>query len=77
VSRDDLLADLQKEASVRPAAPPVPPQVPPGYAGTPTTPALDVSLTPLKWSLPRLGAAARGLGLSVAVGPVKVSLAVR
>ena len=72
MSREDLLADLQGEVGARPAdrtaaAPPVP-------GGTP---ALDVSLTPLQWSLPRLLPSAHGVGLAVHVGPVVVSVGVR
>ena len=76
MSRDDLLADLQGERSSRPAAPPVPPRVPPASSDA-TTPALDVSVTPLKWSLPRVGPASTGMGLAVQVGPVQVTLGVR
>lgn len=78
MSREDLLADLQGEASARPAAPTSPPQATPGAARGPATPALDVSVTPLRWSLPRVGpAAGGGLGLAVTIGPVKVSLGLR
>lgn len=81
MSRDDLLADLQTEVTARPATPPVPPVVPraarvPEQAGA-ATPALDVSWTPLKWSLPSVGAARHGVGISVRFGPVLVSVAVR
>ncbi len=76
MSRDDLLADLQGERSARPAAPPVPPLTPQPSSDA-TTPALDVSVTPLKWSLPRVGPASTGMGLAVKVGPVQVSLGVR
>ena len=76
MSRDDLLADLQGEVAARPAAPPVPPPAP-RVQGGPSTPALDVSVTPLKWSLPRLGSASHGVGVSVRVGPLHVSLGVR
>ena len=76
MSRDDLLADLQDERAVRPAAPHVPPRVPPASSDA-TTPALDVSVTPLQWSMPRLAPATHGVGLSVRVGPLQVSLGVR
>lgn len=77
MSRDDLLADLQGVRALRPAAPPSPPpaHVPP--PGRTPTPALDLSLTPLRWSLLRVGPARRGAGLSVRFGPVHVSLALR
>lgn len=76
MSRDDLLADLQTEAAARPAAPPTPPREVP--TGTPRlTPAFDVGLTPLRWSLPKMGPAAAGVGLAVRVGPVQISLGVR
>lgn len=76
MSRDDLLADLQGERSARAAAPPVPPRAP-STGGTAATPALDVSLTPLRWSLPRVGPATHGVGLAVRVGPLHVSFGVR
>lgn len=75
MSRDDLLADLQGVRSVRPAAPAVPP--PARSGGDAATPALDVSVTPLKWSLPRAGAARHGVGVAVRVGPLHVSFGVR
>jgi hypothetical protein len=77
MSRDDLLADLQGERSARLAAPPVPPPSAPTAGAQPATPALDVSVTPLKWSLPRMSAAAHGLGLAVRVGPLHVTLGMR
>lgn len=77
MSRDDLLADLQGERAARPAAPPVPPPAAPRPGSGRTTPALDVSLTPLRWSLPRVGPAAHGVGLAVRLGPVQVSLGLR
>lgn len=78
MSRDDLLADLQDEVAARPAAPhvPPPPSVPRGQ-GTPLTPTLDLSLTPLRWSLPSVGPVPAGIGLSVQAGPVRFSVAVR
>ncbi len=76
MSRDDLLADLQGERTARPAAPPVPPLVPHPSSDA-TTLALDVSVTPLKWSLPQVGPASTGMGLAVKIGPVQVSLGVR
>lgn len=76
MSRDDLLADLQGEASARPAAPTAAP-APTRTGRVSSTPALDVSVTPLEWSLPRLAPARHGIGLSVRLGPVQVSLGVR
>ena len=67
MSREDLLADLQGEVAARPVTPPLP-------GGTP---ALDVSVTPLQWSMPRLAPATHGVGLAVRVGPVLVSVGVR
>jgi hypothetical protein len=77
VSRDDLLADLQDEVAARPAAPPTPPPALPRSQGAPLTPAFDMSVTPLRWSLPSLGPVPHGIGLAVRVGPVQVSLGVR
>lgn len=78
MSRDDLLADLQAEVSARPAAPPVVPRAAPVLERVgAATPALDVSWTPLKWSLPSIGAARHGVGVSLRFGPVLVSVALR
>jgi hypothetical protein len=79
MSRDDLLSDLRDEVAARPVAPSVPPpQAPATHVSRGTrTPALDVSLTPLQWSLLRLGPASHGRGLSLRVGPLQVSLGVR
>lgn len=77
MSRDDLLADLQCERAARLAAPPVPPPAPSVAGAVAATPALDVSVTPLRWSLLRVGAATHGIGVAVRVGPVHLSLALR
>lgn len=77
MSRDDLLADLQGEVSARPAAPPTPPPAAAPVEPGPGTPALDISWTPLRWSLPALRPASRGTGISLRLGPVRVSLSVR
>jgi hypothetical protein len=77
VSRDDLLADLRGEVSARPAAPPTPPPAELPREGAPLTPALDVSVTPLRWSLPSFGPVPRGFGLAVKAGPVQMSVAIR
>ncbi|HWH30884.1 MAG TPA: hypothetical protein VNU26_18325 [Mycobacteriales bacterium] len=78
MSRDDLLADLQDEVAARPAAPHTPPttRVPRGN-GAPLTPTLDLSVTPLRWSLPSVGPVPAGIGLAVTAGPVRFSLGVR
>jgi hypothetical protein len=79
MSRDDLLSDLRDEVAARPVAPSVPPPLAPAPRRTRggATPALDVSLTPLQWSLLRVGPASHGRGLSLRVGPLHVSLGVR
>jgi hypothetical protein len=75
VSRDDLLADLQDEVAARPTPPPVVRVA--SMADAAPTPVLDLAVTPLRWSLPRLCAPERGIGLGVRMGPVRVSFAVR
>lgn len=77
MSREDLIMDLRTEASARPAAPAVEPPAAVPSGAQPLTPALDVSVTPLRWALPSIGPAARGVGLAVRVGPVQVSFGVR
>lgn len=82
MSRDDLLADLQTEVTARPVVPPVPTVVVPRAAPAlepvgAATPALDVSWTPLRWSLPSVGAARHGVGVSLRFGPLLVSVALR
>jgi hypothetical protein len=77
MSRDDLLADLQDEVAARPVAPHVPPPAAPRAQDGPPTPAVDLSLTPLRWRLPSVRAASRGLGVEVQAGPVRVSVALR
>ena len=73
MSREDLLADLQGEVAARPVA------AAPQESTLPreSTPAFDLSVTPLQWSLPRLRPAAHGVGVAVLVGPVQVSVGVR
>lgn len=76
MSKDDLTADLMAELD-RPAAlpsAPVRPPLPPAPAAAPT-PALTLTVTPLRWSLPGLDATERGLGVAVKVGPVRLELA--
>lgn len=75
MSRDDLLADLQGEVSARPAPPPPAALLPDGPHGP--TPALDVSVTPLQWSLPSFRPPTQGIGLGVRLGPLQVSIALR
>ncbi len=77
MSRDDLLADLQGEVSARPAAPPTPPAAIPTGQGAALTPALDLSLTPLRWRLPSVGPVPQGVGLVVQAGPVRLAVALR
>jgi hypothetical protein len=78
VSREDLIIDLRTEAASRPAAPAVEPPPPAGPAGTPTmTPAFDLAVTPLRWSLPSVGPAPRGVGVAVRVGPVQWTVGLR
>lgn len=78
MSRDDLLADLQTEVSARPAAPPelaTPPRSEPPVGAA--TPAVDISWTPLQWSLPSVRPARHGIGVAVRLGPLLVSVGVR
>jgi hypothetical protein len=69
----DLLNDLSRPAplpSTAPARPPLP------SAPTPSaTPALSLTLTPLRWSLPTLDSTERGLGVAVRLGPWRVEVA--
>ena len=72
----DLLADVMWAAAARPlpaSPPPLPVDL--GPAPMPPTPLLEVKVTPLRWSLPMVEAPDAGIGLSVRLGPVKVSLA--
>lgn len=82
MNRDDLLADLQGDLAGRASVPdtaraaaaaPAAPRTRPVAA----TPALDVSLTPLQWSLPRVERAVHGVGVCLRCGPVVVSVGVR
>ena len=69
----DLLSDLSRPAPL-PASAPVRPPLP--SAPTPSaTPALSLTLTPLRWSLPSLDSTERGLGVAVRVGPWRVEVA--
>lgn len=76
MTKDDLTADLMADLG-RPAplpSAPAAPVVPPAPPAAPT-PALTVTVTPLRWSLPGLDATERGLGIAVKVGPVRVEVA--
>lgn len=75
MSRADLLADLQGEVNARPATPPVATLPQSGAPGP--TPAIDVSVTPLQWSLPSFRPPTQGIGVGVQIGPVQVSIALR
>jgi hypothetical protein len=68
----DLLADLTAPGPL-PSAPVTPPP-----STTPTlggTPALSVTLTPLRWRAPSLAPAERGVGMAVRLGPLRVEVA--
>jgi hypothetical protein len=67
--QSDLLAELQGAAKARPlpAAPPTVHAIAPGVLPRPT-PAIEVRVTPLRWSWPRLS------GRALRLGPVQVSL---
>ncbi len=68
----DLLADLTAPAAL-PSAPPTPPA-----STTPTpggTPALSLTVTPLRWRAPSLAPAEHGVGMAVRVGPLRVEVA--
>jgi hypothetical protein len=68
---DDLLADLNAPGAL-PTAPPAAAFVPHRTGGTP---ALSMTLTPLRWRLPALDAAERGVGVAVRLGPLRVEVA--
>jgi hypothetical protein len=68
----DLLSDLGRPGPL-PSAP-VPPPLP--SAPVPTaTPAVQLTFTPLRWSLPSLDSTERGLGLAMRIGPWRLELA--
>lgn len=69
----DLLSDLGRAAPL-PSAPPAPSPLPAAPAPA-STPAVVVTLTPLHWSLPRLDAPDRGIGVAASVGPWRVEVA--
>ena len=69
----DLLADLNAPGALPTATAPAdvtpPPQVTRG------TPALSVTVTPLRWRPPSFTAPERGTGVAVRVGPLRVEVA--
>lgn len=69
----DLLADLQRPTALPPSAP-VRPPLPelPTAAGTP---AVAVTLTPLRWARPAFAAPRSGHGVAVHLGPWRVEVA--
>lgn len=69
----DLLADLNAPGALPTATPPAAASAGPGPTGG--TPALSVTLTPLRWRLPSFTAPERGMGVAVRVGPVRLELA--
>ena len=69
--RADLLTDLSRPGAL-PSAPVPPLPSAPSPSGTP---AVTVTLTPLRWSLPSLDATDRGVGVAVRVGPWRVEVA--
>lgn len=74
--KDDLTADLLSDLE-RPAPLPATSRLPPLPGSPPpaATPAVTLTLTPLRWSLPGLDATERGLGMAVRVGPLRVEVA--
>ena len=72
----DLLADLAGPADETPAPAPVEPSPAPAEL-TEATPELSVSLTPLKWSRPKVTTVRGGLGKTVSIGPWKLELSVK
>lgn len=71
----DLLSDLQGAAAARPLPSSPPPLPVDDSAGpTPPTPTVEVRFTPMRWSLPKVVPVDRGLGVGMAVGPLRVSL---
>lgn len=69
----DLLADLNAPGALptasAPAAVATSPETPRG------TPALSVTVTPLRWRPPSFQAPERGTGVAVRIGPLRVELA--
>ena len=86
--QDDLLADLRQAAPMPVARPeddrpaPVPSERPdpaerpaerPDPAGS-GTPAVEVRLTPLRWSAPSMRPVGTRTGLVLTIGPVRISI---
>ena len=72
----DLTADLLADLTAPAALPSAPPAAAPGTAPTPGgTPALSVTVTPLRWRSPSFTAPARGVGVGVRIGPLRVEVA--
>ena len=69
----DLLADLNAPGALPTASAPA--EVASSPETTRGTPALSVTVTPLRWRVPTLKPAERGTGISVRVGPLRVELA--
>jgi hypothetical protein len=70
----DLLADLNAPGALPTSTAPSAAAAPP-LGRTGGTPALSVTLTPLRWRLPALQAPERGTGVAVRVGPLRVEVA--
>jgi hypothetical protein len=68
----DLLADLTAPTPL-PSAPPNPPASTVQTKGG--TPALSVTVTPLRWRAPSLSSPDAGIGVAVRVGPLRVEVA--
>ena len=68
----DLLADLQRPAPL-PSSPVLPPL--PALPAATGTPAVAVTLTPLRWSRPAVVASGSGHGVAVRLGPWHVEVA--
>lgn len=68
----DLLVDLTAPRALPSAPPPAATSSGPMPGGTP---ALSLTLTPLRWRLPALAAPGHGVGVAVRVGPLHVEVA--
>jgi hypothetical protein len=74
---NDLTADLLADLAGPPvaAAQPVVPVAAPERSGV--TPVLSATVTPLRWSRPRVVRAQQGAGRGVRLGPLLLEVAVR
>ena len=71
----DLTADLMVDLTAPGPLPSAPPAPPASSVPTPGgTPALSVTLTPLRWRLPALLPVENGMGVAVRVGPLRVEV---